>query len=161
MAASEAFPGISPIRYEGPGTKNMLAFRHYDADAIIEGQPMRDHFRFAVSYWHAFRGTGSDPFGAATMIRPWEIGGDTLAAAVARVDVAFEFMEKLGVGFYCFHDRDVSPEGKTLADSHRNLDTVAAASDAASRRHAQCARVAAGQSFAGDHDSTGNPSRRR
>ena len=127
MAASEAFPGISPIRYEGPGTKNMLAFRHYDADAIIEGQPMRDHFRFAVSYWHTFRGTGSDPFGAATMIRPWEIGGDTLAAAVARVDVAFEFMEKLGVGFYCFHDRDVAPEGKTLADSHRNLDTVAAA----------------------------------
>ena len=100
MAASEAFPGIGPIRYEGPGTQNMLAFRHYDADAIIEGQPMRDHFRFAVSYWHTFRGTGSDPFGAATMIRPWETGGDTLAAAVARVAVAFEFMEKLGVGFY-------------------------------------------------------------
>ena len=92
MAAKEAFPGIGTIRYEGPGSKNMLAFRHYDPDALVEGLPMRDHFRFAVSYWHTFRGTGSDPFGSATMIRPWETGGDTLEAALRRVDVAFEFM---------------------------------------------------------------------
>jgi xylose isomerase len=124
---SEAFPGIPKIRYEGPSTKNMLAFRHYDPDAMVEGKSMRDHLRFAVSYWHTFRGTGSDPFGAATMIRPWEKGGDTLEAALTRVAVAFEFMEKLGVGFYCFHDRDVAPEGKTLAESHKNLDAVAAA----------------------------------
>jgi xylose isomerase len=124
---SEAFPGITKIRYEGPATKNMLAFRHYDPDALVEGKTMRDHLRFAVSYWHTFRGTGSDPFGAPTMIRPWEKGGDTLEAALARVEVAFEFMEKLGVGFYCFHDRDVAPEGKTLAESHKNLDAVAAA----------------------------------
>ena len=124
---SEAFPAIERIRYEGPATKTMLAFRHYDADAIVEGQPMRDHFRFAVSYWHTFRGTGSDPFGAPTMIRPWEIGGTDLEAALRRVEVAFEFMEKLGVGFYCFHDRDVAPEGHSLSESHRNLDTVASA----------------------------------
>ena len=124
---SEAFPGIAKIRYEGPATKNMLAFRHYDPDALVEGKTMRDHLRFAVSYWHTFRGTGSDPFGAPTMIRPWEKGGDTLEAALARVAVAFEFMEKLGVGFYCFHDRDVAPEGKTLAESHNHLDAVAAA----------------------------------
>jgi xylose isomerase len=124
---SDAFPGIPKIRYEGPSTKNMLAFRHYDPDAMVEGKSMRDHLRFAVSYWHTFRGTGSDPFGAATMIRPWEKGGDTLEAALTRVAVAFEFMEKLGVGFYCFHDRDVAPEGKTLAESHKNLDAVAAA----------------------------------
>ena len=124
---SEAFPGITKIRYEGPSTKNMLAFRHYDPDALVEGKTMRDHLRFAVSYWHTFRGTGSDPFGAPTMIRPWEKGGDTVEAAISRVAVAFEFMEKLGVGFYCFHDRDVAPEGKTLADSHKNLDAVAAA----------------------------------
>ena len=124
---SEAFPGITKIRYEGPATKNMLAFRHYDPDAVVEGKTMRDHLRFAVSYWHTFRGTGSDPFGAPTMIRPWEKGGDTLEAALSRVAVAFEFMEKLGVGFYCFHDRDVAPEGKTLAESHKNLDAVAAA----------------------------------
>ena len=66
---AEAFQGIGKIRYEGPGTKNMLAFRHYDADAIVEGKPMRDHLRFAVSYWHAFRGTGSDPFGPGTMVQ--------------------------------------------------------------------------------------------
>ena len=124
---SEAFPGIPKIRFEGPATKNMLAFRHYDPDAVVEGKTMRDHLRFAVSYWHTFRGTGADPFGAPTMIRPWEKGGDTLEAALSRVEVAFEFMEKLGVGFYCFHDRDVAPEGKTLAESHKNLDTVAAA----------------------------------
>ena len=127
MAAKEAFPGIGPIRFEGPDTKNMLAFRHYEPEALVEGQSMRDHLRFAVSYWHTFRGTGADPFGAPTMIRPWETGGDPLEAALARVEVAFEFMEKLGVGFYCFHDRDVAPEGKDLAESHRNLDAVAKA----------------------------------
>jgi xylose isomerase len=124
---SEAFPGIAKIRYEGPATKNMLAFRHYDPDSLVEGKTMRDHLRFAVSYWHTFRGTGSDPFGAPTMIRPWEKGGDTLEAAISRVAVAFEFMQKLGVDFYCFHDRDVAPEGKTLTESHKHLDAVAAA----------------------------------
>jgi len=123
--ASEAFPGISRIRYEGPQAKSMLAFRHYDPDALVEGTPMRDHLRFAVSYWHTFRGTGADPFGPGTMHRPWETGGDSLAMALRRVDVAFEFLEKLGVGFYCFHDRDVAPEGATLAESNRHLDAVA------------------------------------
>jgi xylose isomerase len=121
----EAFSGIGRIGYEGPATKNMLAFRHYDADALVEGKPMRDHLRFAVSYWHTFRGTGSDPFGPATMIRPWETAGDSLPAALRRVDVAFEFLEKLGVEFYCFHDRDVAPEGASLAESNSNLDAVA------------------------------------
>ena len=122
---AEAFAGIGTIRYEGPQTKNMLAFRHYDADALVEGKPMRDHLRFAVSYWHAFRGTGGDPFGPGTMIRPWEQDGDPLQAALVRVDVAFEFLEKLGCDFYCFHDRDVAPEGATLAESNKHLDVVA------------------------------------
>ena len=126
MAAAhgEAFAGIGRIKYEGPATKNMLAFRHYDADAVVEGKPMKDHLRFAVSYWHAFRGTGSDPFGPGTMLRPWENESDPLKMAVKRVDVAFEFLEKLGCGFYCFHDRDVAPEGATLAESNKNLDVV-------------------------------------
>ncbi len=123
--ASEAFPEISRIPYEGPKATSMLAFRHYDADALVEGKPMRAHLRFAVSYWHTFRGTGSDPFGPGTMIRPWESSGDSLDMALRRVDVAFEFLEKLGVDFYCFHDRDVAPEGATLAESHTNLDAVA------------------------------------
>jgi xylose isomerase len=131
---NEAFTGIGKIRYEGPGTKNMLAFRHYDADALVEGKPMRDHLRFAVSYWHAFRGTGADPFGPGTMVRPWENEADPLKMAVKRVDVAFEFLDKMGIDFYCFHDRDVAPEGATLAESNRNLDVVADALEKAQQR---------------------------
>jgi xylose isomerase len=124
-AAHEAFAGIGRIKYEGPQSKSMLAFRHYDADALVEGKPMKDHLRFAVSYWHAFRGTGADPFGPGTMLRPWENEADPLKMAVKRVDVAFEFLEKLGAGFYCFHDRDVAPEGATLAETNKHLDVVA------------------------------------
>jgi xylose isomerase len=119
-----AFPEVQKIRYEGPGSKNPLAFRHYNADELIEGKPMKDHLRFSVAYWHTFRATGLDPFGAGTMIRPWESGSDSLDNAVHRVHVAFEFIEKLGAPFFCFHDRDIAPEGKTLAESNKNLDTV-------------------------------------
>ena len=119
-----AFADIQKIKYEGPNSKNHLSFRHYDENAVIEGKTMRDHFRFSVAYWHSFRGTGSDPFGPGTMLRPWESGQDTVENAVNRAHVAFEFMEKLGAPFYCFHDRDVAPEGKTLAESNKNLDAV-------------------------------------
>src|ERR1700712_6131062 len=118
------FPEVSKIKYEGPSSQNPLAFRHYDADAKVEGKSMRDHFRFAVAYWHTMRGTGSDPFGPGCAVRPWEDGTDSVEMAVKRVRVAFEFMEKLGCPFYCFHDRDVAPEGKSLAETNKNLDTV-------------------------------------
>src|SRR4029078_575270 len=85
---------------------------------------MRDLLRFRVVYWHTFRGTGADPFGPGCAIRPWEDGTDSVENAQKRVRVAFEFFTKLGVNFYCFHDRDVAPEGKTLAESNRNLDAV-------------------------------------
>jgi len=120
-----AFPDVQKIRFEGPQSKNMLAFHHYDENEVVEGKPMKDHFRFAVAYWHTFRGTGLDPFGPGTMVRPWEAAEDTVDNARNRVKVAFEFMEKLGVHYYCFHDRDVAPEGKDLAESHKNLDAVA------------------------------------
>ncbi len=119
-----AFAEISKIKFEGPRTKNPLAFRWYDENEVVEGKKMRDHFRFSVAYWHTFRGTGSDPFGPGTMQRPWEAATDSPENAVNRVGVAFEFMEKLGTPFYCFHDRDVAPEGKTLAESNKILDTV-------------------------------------
>jgi xylose isomerase len=119
------FPDVPAIKYEGPDSKNPLAFRHYNPDELVEGKPMRDHLRFAVAYWHTFRGTGSDPFGPGCAVRPWEDGTDSLDMALKRVDVAFEFMGKLGVPYYCFHDRDVSPEGKNLAETNRNLDAVA------------------------------------
>jgi xylose isomerase len=119
------FPEISKIKYEGPDSKNPLAFRHYNPEELVEGKPMKDHLRFAVCYWHTFRGTGSDPFGPGCAIRPWEDGTDSLEMALKRVDVAFEFMDKLGAPFYCFHDRDVSPEGANLAETNKNLDAVA------------------------------------
>ncbi|MBI3839711.1 MAG: xylose isomerase [Planctomycetia bacterium] len=119
-----AFPEIEKIRFEGPKSKNMLAFHHYDENEVVEGKPMKDHFRFAVAYWHTFRGTGLDPFGPGTMQRPWEAAEDTVENAKNRVRVAFEFMQKLGVHFYCFHDRDVAPEGKTLSETNKNLDAV-------------------------------------
>ncbi len=119
-----AFPDVEKVRFEGPKSKNMLAFHHYDENQPVEGKPMKDHFRFAVAYWHTFRGTGLDPFGVGTMIRPWEAAVDSVENAKNRVRVAFEFMEKLGVHFYCFHDRDVAPEGRSLAESNKNLDAV-------------------------------------
>ncbi len=115
-----AFPDVPKIRYEGPDSRNPLAFRHYNPDELVEGKPMRDHFRFSVCYWHTFRGTGSDPFGAATMLRPWE-GADTVENAIQRVRVAFEFFEKLGVEYYTFHDRDMAPAGATLRECNDNL----------------------------------------
>ncbi len=122
-----AFPEVADrIPYEGPASRNPLAFKHYDADAMIEGKPMREHLRFSVVYWHTFRGTGSDPFGPGTMVRPWEDGTDSVENAQNRARVAFEFFEKIGSPFYAFHDRDVAPEGKTLAESHKNLEAVVA-----------------------------------
>ncbi|MFO0812280.1 MAG: xylose isomerase [Gemmatales bacterium] len=119
------FPEVpTKIAYEGPTSKNPLSFKHYKADEVVEGKTMHDWFRFAVSYWHAFRGTGADPFGPGCAVRPWEDGTDSVEMAQKRVRVAFEFLQKLGVGFYCFHDRDVAPEGKTLAESNKNLDAV-------------------------------------
>jgi xylose isomerase len=120
-----AFPGIESIAYEGPKSTNPLAFKHYNADEIVEGRTMREHLRFSVVYWHTFRGTGSDPFGAGTMLRPWDDGSNTVGNAQNRVRAAFEFIGKLGAPYYAWHDRDVAPEGKTLAESNKNFDAVA------------------------------------
>jgi len=122
---SPAFPEISKIPYEGPASKNPLAFKHYNPTEVIEGRTMADHLRFSVAYWHTFRATLSDPFGAGTAIRPWDDGSNSVENACNRARVAFEFMEKLGAPFYAFHDRDVAPEGASLAESNRNLEAVA------------------------------------
>jgi xylose isomerase len=124
MPAAPAFAEISRIAYEGPKSKNPLAFRHYNADEQVEGRSMRDHLRFSVVYWHTFRGTGADPFGPGCAVRPWEDGTDSVANAQNRARVAFEFIEKLGAPFYAFHDRDVAPEGASLAETNKNLDAV-------------------------------------
>ncbi|MGL4512328.1 MAG: xylose isomerase [Lacipirellulaceae bacterium] len=120
-----AFPEVATrVPFEGRTSRNPLAFKHYDPSELVEGKSMRDHLRFSVVYWHTFRGTGADPFGPGTMVRPWEDGTDSVENAKNRARVAFEFFEKLGAPYYAFHDRDVAPEGKSLAESHQNLDAV-------------------------------------
>ena len=119
------FPKIKKIKYEGPGSKNPLSFKWYNENEIVEGKTMRDHLRFSVVYWHTFRNPLSDPFGVGTAFRPWDDGSESVKNAQKRVKAAFEFMEKLGAPYYAFHDRDVAPEGKSLAASNKNLDAVA------------------------------------
>ena len=108
------FHGIPAIRYEGPGSNNEFAFRHYNPDEVVMGKRMEEHLRFAVAYWHSFAYQGGDPFGGQTLDRPWF--ADSMTAAKAKADAAFELFDILGVPFYCFHDADVRPEGATFAD---------------------------------------------
>ncbi len=119
-----AFPEISRIKFEGPKSRNPLAFKHYNAEEKVAGKKMKDQLRFAIAYWHTFRGEGGDPFGPGTAIRPWDDHSNTVENAQNRARVAFEFMDKLGAPFYCFHDRDVAPEGASLAETNANLDAV-------------------------------------
>jgi xylose isomerase len=122
--AKQVFPDVPRIEHAGPQSKNPLAFKHYNASEKVDGKSMRDHLRFAVCYWHTFRNQLSDPFGVGTAIRPWDDGSNSVANAQNRARVAFEFIEKLGAPYYCFHDRDVAPEGKDLGETNRNLDAV-------------------------------------
>lgn len=121
----EYFPDVPTIKYEGANSRNDFAFKHYNPDEVVAGKTMKDWLRFSVCYWHTFRGTGSDPFGAPTLQRPWDDGSESTENALKRVDVAFEFMEKLGAPFYCFHDRDISPERDTLKETNEVLDKIA------------------------------------
>jgi len=117
----EYFPGIGRIPYEGPGSTNPMAFAWYDADRLVGGVPLRDHLRFSVAYWHGLVGGGGDPFGAPTRPMPWNDASDPMQAARDRLDAAFELITKLGVPFYCFHDRDLAPEGATMEESASRL----------------------------------------
>jgi len=120
------FPTIDTIIYEGAQSENPLAFRHYNPTEVIDGKTLKDHLRFSIAYWHSFRGAGSDPFGPGTIVRPWEQGTDALSGAKHRMDAAFEFFTKIEAPFWCFHDRDIAPEGSTLAESNKNLDELIA-----------------------------------
>lgn len=119
------FPKVGNIQFEGAQSRNPLAFKHYNPDEIVEGKTMKDHMRFAVVYWHTMRGNGGDMFGWGTAERPWQTGEGNVKQAIARAQAMFEFTSKLGAPFYCWHDRDVAPHGKTLAESNKNFDTVA------------------------------------
>ena len=132
--AEPFFADTEPIRFEGPDTTNPLAFRCYDAGRPVLGRTMAEQLRFAVCYWHSFNWPGTDVFGAGTLDRPWLAGGDEMAQADRKLEAAFEFFEKLGVPFFCFHDRDLAPEGTSLAESNANLDRMVDRAAAAMER---------------------------
>ena len=119
---TDFFKGIPSIKFEGAGTDNDFAFRHYNADEVVMGKTMKDHLRFAAAYWHSFAWPGGDPFGGQTFDRPWF--GDSMDAAKLKADVAFEMFQILGVPYFCFHDADVRPEGATFAESTKNLEEI-------------------------------------
>jgi xylose isomerase len=119
------FSAIDPIRYGGPDAASALAFRYYDKDRIVRGKRMEDHLRMAVCFWHTFASDGKDMFGGGTFQRPWQGAGDALECAKLQAGAAFDFFSRLGVPFYCFHDRDVSPEGRSLAETNKWLDGMA------------------------------------
>ena len=116
------FAGIPKARFEGNGSTNPFAFRHYDPDEVVMGKRLEDHLRFAVAYWHSFAWPGGDPFGGQTFERAWF--GDTMDHARAKADAAFELFDILGVPFFCFHDADVRPEGTSFAESAARLDEI-------------------------------------
>lgn len=124
------FPDVPVIKYEGPQSDNPFAFRHYRADEVVGDRTMSDHLRFGAAYWHVMRNGLSDPFGAPTALMPWDDGSESLQNALNRVPVFFEFLEKSTIPFYCFHDRDVAPEGATWSETHKNLDRVVDALEA-------------------------------
>jgi xylose isomerase len=119
---NEAYPGIGKIKFEGKNSKNPLAFRWYDPEAVVAGKKMKEHLRFAVAYWHSFCGDGSDPFGNATRVYPWkEASNDDKTRQ--RLDAAFEFITKIGAEFYCFHDTDIVGDG-TVFEIEKRLEKI-------------------------------------
>ena len=122
---SEYFPEVKKIKYEGPDSKDPLAFKHYNPQEKILGKTMAENLRFAVCYWHTFKGLGNDPFGPGTMVRNYNDSSDPMKVADMTLEAAFEFFTKLGVQFWCFHDRDIAPEADTFAESSKRFDTLA------------------------------------
>ncbi|MEM1137007.1 MAG: xylose isomerase [Bacteroidota bacterium] len=121
------FPNIEKIKFEGRESDNPLAFKFYEPEKVVAGKKMKDHFRFAIAYWHSFCNGNADPFGTDTRIFPWAPeGAAPMDVAKYRLEAAFEFFTKLGAEFYCFHDRDIAPEGDSVAQSEKNLQEIVA-----------------------------------
>ena len=125
FGSKEFLPGIGKVYHEGKESKNPMAYRWYDENRLVAGKTMKDYLRFSVAYWHSFGATGQDPFGSATRELPWNSGSDPVTKGKAKMDAAFEFITKLGVPFYCFHDFDLVDEGDSIAESDKRLQTMA------------------------------------
>ncbi len=132
---SEFFEGIPKIAFGGPECSDPLSFKWYDADAEVEGATMRSHLRFAACYWHTMRNQLGDPFGAGTALMPWDDGTESIENASRRVAAFFEFLTKIGIDRYCFHDRDVAPAGGTLEETHANLSEIVGVLEQHQRSH--------------------------
>ena len=124
MGDKEYFKGIPKIAFEGKASDNPLAFKYYNPDQVVAGKTMREHFKFAIAYWHSFCGQGSDPFGAGTQNFPWDQSNDPVQAAKDKADAAFEFISKMGFDYFCFHDYDLIQEGNSLAESEKRLAAI-------------------------------------
>jgi xylose isomerase len=124
LGNKEYYKGIGQIKFEGKESDNPLAFKYYNPDQVVAGKTMREHFRFAIAYWHTFCGQGSDPFGPGTQNFPWDQSSDAVQAAKDKADAAFEFISKMGFDYFCFHDYDLIAEGPTFAESERRLATI-------------------------------------
>ena len=120
----EFFPGIGKIKFEGKDSKNPLAFKYYDENQEVGGKSLKDHFRFAVAYWHTLTGTGGDPFGPGTKEFPWAQQSDPILNAKEKMDAAFEFISKMGIPYYCFHDYDIVSEANSIPESEKRLHTM-------------------------------------
>lgn len=120
----EFFKGIGQVKFEGLESDNPLAFRWYDADRVVAGKTMKDHLRFACAYWHSFCGNGADPFGGATHVFPWDEKADAVERAKDKMDAAFEFITKMNLPYYCFHDVDVVDYGNDVAENDRRLQAL-------------------------------------
>ena len=126
LGSREYYQGIGEINYEGKESDNPLAYKYYNPERIVAGKSMRDHFKFAVAYWHTFGGQGSDPFGPGTQNFPWDQPKDPMDAAKAKADAAFEFITKMGFDYFCFHDFDLIQEGKNFKESEDQLSAIVA-----------------------------------
>jgi xylose isomerase len=124
MANTEYFKGINKIPFEGSESDNPFAFKYYNPDQIVAGKTMRDHFKFAIAYWHSFCGQGTDPFGAGTQNFPWDKATDPVQAARDKADAAFEFISKMGFDYFCFHDYDLVQEASTLVASEKRVIAI-------------------------------------
>ncbi len=124
IGEKEFFKGIGPIVFEGKTSDNPFAFKYYNPEQVVAGKTMRDHFRFAIAWWHTLCGTGGDPFGPGTKIFPWNASDDPIQRAKDKMDAGFEFITKIGAEFYCFHDFDLVDEGPTLSASEKRLSII-------------------------------------
>ena len=122
--SKEYYKGIDKIKFEGPGSDNTLAFKNYDTEKVVAGKTMKEHFKFAIAYWHSFCGVGSDPFGPGTQNFEWDKSPDPVQAAKDKADAAFEFISKMGFEYFCFHDYDLIREGSSLIESEKRLNTI-------------------------------------